>query len=69
MTNTNKFLKDLKWLLERYKCEIVAVDEWMGYPECGQDIQITFEFDDYNQKDIKFGERVYCEKLDKMIKA
>jgi hypothetical protein len=39
------FLKELSTLLEKYKIEITAADEWGGYAECGEDIQIRVETD------------------------
>jgi len=39
------FLKELSTLLEKYKIEITAADEWTGYAECGQDIQIRVDSD------------------------
>lgn len=37
------FMKELKSLLEKYKIEITATDEWEGYSECGEDFQICIE--------------------------
>ena len=39
------FLKELATLMDKYKVEITASDEWMGYAECGEDIQIRIETD------------------------
>jgi len=39
------FLKELSSLLEKYGVEITASDEWTGYAECGQDIQMRVETD------------------------
>lgn len=39
------FLKELENLLDKYNVEIVASDEWLGYAECGQDIQIRIKSD------------------------
>ena len=50
----DKFLEDLLALLDKYKAEITCADHFQGYPECGQDLRITIEFDDWNVKDIEF---------------
>lgn len=36
-----EFKAKLAELLDEYDAEISYEDEWMGYPECGEDIQIT----------------------------
>jgi len=35
-----EFVNDLKDLLERHGCELEAEDAYIGYAECGEDIQI-----------------------------
>ena len=47
------FLSELAELLEKHKVYFTADDEWTGYAECGQDIQISLETDQYDT--IKFG--------------
>ena len=37
------FKLELADLMEKYNMTIEASDEFMGYPECGEDIQICFE--------------------------
>ncbi|MBK5722580.1 hypothetical protein JGH11_17030 [Dysgonomonas sp. Marseille-P4677] len=37
-----EFKSKLADLMEEYEVEISASDEWTGYAECGEDIQITF---------------------------
>ena len=49
------FMRDLRKLLSFYGAEITADDHWSGYPECGQDIRITIEFDDWSVNDIELG--------------
>lgn len=61
------FLKDLFSLLEKYDVEIVSTDHWKGYPECGQDIRITAEFDDGETHDIEFDNYIYREKISNII--
>lgn len=37
-----EFKKKLADLIDEYQVEITASDEYQGYPECGEDIQIVF---------------------------
>lgn len=37
------FKKELQELLNKYNAQIYAKDEYMGYPECGEDIHIYIE--------------------------
>lgn len=41
-----EFIEEFYNLLKKYNVEITARDEWSGYPECGEDIQISFYFKD-----------------------
>ena len=50
-----EFLSELHALLKKYKAEIVCSDHWSGYAECGEDVRMTVEFDDYTIDDIDFG--------------
>lgn len=43
----HRFLNDLQLLLEKHDATIEAEDHWMGYAECGQDVRMTVEFEDY----------------------
>ena len=54
MNIRDKFLEDLIVLLEKYKADITCADHWQGYAECGQDLRITIDFDDYKVGDIEF---------------
>lgn len=38
----DEFKKKLADLIDEYHVEITASDEYQGYPECGEDIQIVF---------------------------
>lgn len=38
------FMLEFACLLEKYGVEITASDEWNGYAECGEDIQMRFDF-------------------------
>jgi hypothetical protein len=49
------FLNELQALLKKYDVELIAKDHWQGYAECGEDVRITAEFNDYKIKDIDFG--------------
>lgn len=65
MDNKNlEFKNKLADLLEKYKVSIRANDDWWGYPECGQDIQIYFEFEN-PPYDEKFGSFISVEDLRK----
>jgi len=46
-------LNEIKLALEKHGASITADDHWTGYAECGQDIRITIEFDDYSTGDIE----------------
>ncbi len=60
--STKQFMLELADLLEKHKVEITASNEWTGYAECGQDIQIQFEIkDDYEE--IMLGTYVDSDKL------
>lgn len=63
-TNVLNFMKELGALIEKYGIEITAGDEWMGYAECGEDIQIRIESD---SKSVPFGKYIDKESLKKRI--
>lgn len=66
---TVDFLKELAALLEKYNIEITASDEWTGYAECGEDIEIRIE-PDYPYTDwfsIPFGTSLSKEDIKKVI--
>lgn len=68
---TKAFLEDLKLLLKKHKAEIACDDEYEGYAECGQDLQIHFDIDDSfdeNFYKIKFGKRIAMNDVNKIIK-
>lgn len=50
-----QFLKELKELLKKYEATLSSDDHWMGYAECGQDVRMTIEFEDYSIEDIDLG--------------
>ena len=56
------FLNDLKDLLGKYGAEIVAEDHWTGYAECGQDVRMTVEFENWKMEDLDLGRYVDKEK-------
>ena len=61
-----EFLQKLRDLLSEYNVEITADDEWEGYSECGEDIQINIEanFDyPFFIDDVKFGKYITAESL------
>ena len=49
------FMRGLRMLLNYHEAVINVADHWRGYPECGQDIRATVEFDDYKIADIELG--------------
>ena len=53
-----EFLKELGELLEKYAVKLTADDHWIGYPECGEDIRIGTDFEDYSIEDIDFGQKI-----------
>ena len=53
------FLNDLAILMEKYGIEITASNEWLGYAECGEDIQMRIETDGSKSYfSIPFGELI-----------
>jgi len=52
---TKLFIDELRALLKKYNVTITADDHYQGYAECGQDIQVTFEFN-YPHENIKIGQ-------------
>jgi len=63
MNQRAKFLEDLNALLEKYGVEFRCDDHWQGYPECGQDVRITVEFDDCSIPEIDFGRYIDADKI------
>ena len=62
------FLKELATLMDKYNVEITASDEWMGYAECGSDIQIRVENDGTEQFfSIPFGASLDKDSIDHVI--
>ncbi|MCP4355917.1 MAG: hypothetical protein GY793_09870 [Proteobacteria bacterium] len=59
--STKQFMYELADLLEKHKVEIKASNEWTGYAECGQDIQIYFDIND--NEEIMLGTYVDSDKL------
>ena len=64
------FLKELSTLMDKYNVEINASDEWMGYAECGEDIQIRVETDSTADEyfSIPFGESLDKDSIEKATK-
>lgn len=59
MTIQDLFEKELSDLLRKYDAHLSSEDHYRGYPECGEDIRITVEFEDYNIEDIDLGQYFY----------
>ena len=51
MNLVENFKKELRALLRKYNTALEADDEWIGYPECGQDIQMTASIYNVYDKD------------------
>jgi len=56
------FIKELQDLLKKYNAEITAADHWTGYAECGQDVRMTVEFNNWEISDIDLGRYIDKEK-------
>ena len=67
--NAKEFLKGLAALMEKHKVEIVADDEWEGYSECGEDIQIRIESEIMATEyfSIPFGKSLEKMDIDKLL--
>jgi hypothetical protein len=59
---TKMFLNELADLMNKHNAEFTARDEWTGYAECGEDIQISLEIKDSCDY-IQFGSYIDAEKL------
>jgi len=55
MTTEEMFKKELSELLRKYDCALSAEDHWQGYAECGEDVRMTVEFNDYRLSDVDLG--------------
>ena len=53
LSKREQALNDIQLVLEKHGASITADDHWTGYAECGQDIRITIEFEDYSTGDIE----------------
>jgi hypothetical protein len=42
---TDNFKAELAALCRKYHCDITAEDHYQGYPECGEGIRMTVNFD------------------------
>ena len=60
------FMKDLRDIMIKHNVEITADDEWEGYAECGQDIQINIET---SIKSIPIGNYITPDILERYIKV
>lgn len=61
MDKKQQFLGELSALMNKYKCTRIHADDYYpGYPECGQDVQIEFEFEfGCGIEDFKVGDALY----------
>ena len=58
MGKRDQFIEKLQELLKEFDCEITADDHWQGYAECGQDVRMTVEFEDYKIEEIDLGKYI-----------
>jgi len=67
--NVKPFLNELKTLMEKHDVEIIASDEWEGYAECGEDIQIRIESTIGNTEyfSVPFGNSIDANDIEKAI--
>lgn len=54
----DSFTRELKALLTKYDVILEAHDHWTGYAECGQDIRILAEFEQWDIDDLDFGQEI-----------
>ena len=66
--NPKNLITELHALLKKYNAEITADDHWIGCPECGQDVRMTIEFNNYDHNDIDIGNWIDGEKHGAMRK-
>lgn len=50
------FISELTELLQKYDAKLMAEDHYPGYAECGEDIRITVEFNDFQIPDLDLGQ-------------
>ena len=53
LSKREQALNDIQLVLEKHGASITASDHWQGYAECGSDIRLTIEFEDYSVGDIE----------------
>ena len=68
MNVQHKFLEDLNAILDRYNVIISCDDHWTGYAECGKDLRIAIEFEDYSIGDVEFGNQITPQQVIEKIK-
>ena len=55
MKTEDQLLQELKALLKKYKAEIIVENNWQGYPECGEEIRMVVQFDDFTLEELPLG--------------
>ena len=50
------FMVEFEALLRKHLATINANDHWTGYPECGRDVRMVVEFDDWRVGEIDLGD-------------
>jgi len=64
--STKSFFIELSRLLDKHSVSIEANDTWIGYPGCGQDIQISFNIDN-DYEDLCLGTYIDSKCLNELI--
>ena len=49
------FVTELKSLLKKHGVALTAKDHYTGYPECGEDVRIAAEFENWQVLDLDLG--------------
>lgn len=56
MATTEEFMSEFSALLKKYRARMTVEDRWMGYSECGSDLHMVIEFEDWEMKEVDLGE-------------
>ena len=67
MSTVKEFMLALADLMDEHGAWLTADDEWQGYPECGQDIQIRIEHNTDYSFDPGLGGMVTAYHLRKVV--
>jgi len=65
--NEMEFFNKLADLLEEYNVTIEANDEFIGWPECGEEIQIRFDNSKFEFSEVNLGSNIGAEDIRKEL--